>query len=180
HRTATEADRQVGEAAAHLQGAHRPPGKSARDSRDSAAENRGLLRGRLVELVRQRATEVPVNSACSAVGLSRATAYRWLRPRAQKERVPRARSARRISDVERETILETLDSERFAEQPPREVYATLLSEGTYLCSVSTMYRTLRERGPETVSTNEGAWMVTRGEQVAPRCSYTWSGASCMA
>ena len=40
-----------------------------------------------------------------------------------------------------------LDSERFVDQPPREVYAALLSEGKYLCSWSTMYRILRERGP---------------------------------
>ena len=39
-----------------------------------------------------------------------------------------------------------LDSERFIDQPPREVYASLLSEEKYLCSVSTMYRLLRERG----------------------------------
>lgn len=39
-----------------------------------------------------------------------------------------------------------LDSERFIDQPPREVYATLLDEGRYLCSVRTMYRILNERG----------------------------------
>lgn len=35
-------------------------------------------------------------------------------------------------------------SERFAEVAPAEVYATLLDEGTYLCSERTMYRILRE------------------------------------
>lgn len=43
--------------------------------------------------------------------------------------------------------MELLDSERFIDQPPREVYATLLSEGTFACSWRTMYRLLRERGP---------------------------------
>ena len=37
-----------------------------------------------------------------------------------------------------------LNSERFADQPPREVYATLLDEGKYLCSWRTMYRILDE------------------------------------
>jgi len=90
--------------------------------------------------------------------------------------VPRARSARRISDVERETILETLDSERFAEQPPREVYATLLSEGTYLCSVSTMYRTLRERGPVRDRRNHREprhHAVPRLEASAPNQVWSW-------
>jgi len=43
-------------------------------------------------------------------------------------------------------VLEVLDSERFLDQPPREVFATLLGEGQFFCSVRTMYRILRERG----------------------------------
>lgn len=38
----------------------------------------------------------------------------------------------------------TLNSARFVDQAPHEIYATLLDEGRYLCSVSTMYRILRE------------------------------------
>lgn len=41
-------------------------------------------------------------------------------------------------------MLALLNSERFAEVAPAEVYATLLDEGTYVCSVSTMYRLLRK------------------------------------
>lgn len=36
-----------------------------------------------------------------------------------------------------------LHSPRFVDLSPREVYATLLDEGRYLCSMSTMYRLLR-------------------------------------
>jgi putative transposase len=39
-----------------------------------------------------------------------------------------------------------LNSERFCDLSVREVWATLLDEGIYLCSVSAMYRILRERG----------------------------------
>jgi putative transposase len=39
-------------------------------------------------------------------------------------------------------VKETLYSERFVDQAPREVYAALLDEGEYLCSVRTMYRLL--------------------------------------
>ena len=39
---------------------------------------------------------------------------------------------------------DTLNSERFVDQAPTEVYATLLDEGKYLCSVRTMYRILEE------------------------------------
>jgi putative transposase len=49
-----------------------------------------------------------------------------------------------LSAAEQEQVLTVLNSERFADQPPAEVYATLLSEGIYYCSVSTMYRILRK------------------------------------
>ena len=53
-------------------------------------------------------------------------------------------SARALSPDEKAEVRQVLNSERFADQPPREVYATLLDEGTYLCSWRTMYRILDE------------------------------------
>jgi len=91
-----------------------------------------------------------LNRACQAVGLNRATAYRLLRPCPKSttdDKPPRPPSPRRIPDAERAEILAVLDSERFIDQPPREVYAALLSEGKHLCHWSTMYRLLRERAP---------------------------------
>jgi putative transposase len=41
-------------------------------------------------------------------------------------------------------VLDQLNSERFADQSPRQVYSKLLDEGDYLCSVRTMYRVLAE------------------------------------
>ena len=43
-------------------------------------------------------------------------------------------------------MLAVLDSPRFADKSPGQVWAILLDEGTYLCSEATMYRLLRERG----------------------------------
>ena len=40
------------------------------------------------------------------------------------------------------TVLDLLRSPRFADLAPAEIYATLLDEGSYHCSVSTMYRIL--------------------------------------
>jgi len=51
--------------------------------------------------------------------------------------------ANKLTTSEVALILETLNSERFIDQAPEQIYAVLLSEGTYLCSVSTMYRLLR-------------------------------------
>jgi putative transposase len=39
-------------------------------------------------------------------------------------------------------VLEVLHSERFVDVSPEETWATLLDEGTYLCSTRTMYRIL--------------------------------------
>lgn len=86
-------------------------------------------------------TNVGVVAACEALDLSRASFYRALKPKeasaATSPTPPRALSA-----SERQAVLATLNSERFVDQAPREVYATLLDEGSYLCSVRTMYRIL--------------------------------------
>jgi putative transposase len=58
---------------------------------------------------------------------------------------PRPRSARALTDTEADEIVEVLDSEQFCDQAPAQVWATLLDEGIYLASVSTMYRLLRAR-----------------------------------
>ena len=51
-----------------------------------------------------------------------------------------------VAPAERAAILDALHSDRFADLAPDEVWATLLDEGTYLGSVSTYYRVLREAG----------------------------------
>ena len=71
-----------------------------------------------------------------------------------------------------------LDSEPFIDQPPREVYAALLSEGRYLCSWPTMYRILRERGPVRERRNQRQprhHAVPRLVAAAP--NEVWSGIS---
>lgn len=57
---------------------------------------------------------------------------------------PQRRVPRALSADERAQVRELLNSPRFADCAPREVYATLLDEGIYLCSWPTMYRILRE------------------------------------
>jgi putative transposase len=39
-----------------------------------------------------------------------------------------------------------LHAERFQDRSPAAVYATLLDEGEYLCSIRSMYRLLKRRG----------------------------------
>jgi hypothetical protein len=69
-------------------------------------------------------------------------------PHAERPRVEpkRQHQPRALSEAERTRVLAELHSERFADASPATVYATLLDDGTYLASESTMYRLLRERG----------------------------------
>ena len=100
-------------------------------------------------LVEEHADSIPTKVACDALGLSRATLYRSRRPPAPTS-PPSARvrrpSPRRLSDAERRHLLDTLHHPEFADQPPTEVYPTLLGRGIYLASIRTMYRVLAEAG----------------------------------
>lgn len=88
--------------------------------------------------------------ACDAVGLKRATYYRATKPQRDETPEPppkKPRSHRRLSAEQRQALLSAMNSEEFIDQPPREVYAELLSRGEYHCSWRTMYRVLGEQGP---------------------------------
>jgi len=85
---------------------------------------------------------VPITMACLALGISRATLYRNTQPPPPPRVVQRAPSPRRISDAEREAILDVFHSAAFVDQSVMEVYAALLSRGVYLASIRTMYRVL--------------------------------------
>lgn len=83
--------------------------------------------------------------ACVVLGRSRAGHYRDRRGAIHGPPPPRPRSHRALSPSEEAEIIEVLDSERFCDAAPAQVWATLLDEGTYLASISTMYRLLRQR-----------------------------------
>lgn len=91
------------------------------------------------------APDVGTSLACQALGLSRAGFYR----RQQPPRVPplgkdRNPSHRALTRVEREGVLDVLNSPRFMDLAPAQVHATLLDEGIYHCSCRTMYRILHD------------------------------------
>jgi putative transposase len=83
---------------------------------------------------------VGIVAACAALCVSRASYYRTLVPPAP--RTPRPRPPRALDDAERGEVLAVLDSDRFADKAPAQVYAELLDGGRYLCSVRSMYRVL--------------------------------------
>jgi putative transposase len=116
--------------------------------------------------------------ACEAFALPRATFYRRGRTQATAESerpvIPR-RSPRRLSVEERAVVLSTLNSERFADCSPAQVYATLLDEGSYLCSISTMYRILRaERQVRERRAQIHRPLFTKPELLATAPNQVWS------
>jgi putative transposase len=112
-------------------------------------QQRGQQRARelVSTAVEELAPVLGLASACSLVGISKATWYRW--QSAPSETAARAGGRahpRALSGPERARVLEVLKSERFERASPHAVYATLMDEGVYLASVSTMYRLIREAG----------------------------------
>jgi putative transposase len=128
---------------------------------------------------------------CQSVGLARATLYRRRQPARSATPIVRAASSRALVPAERQAVLDVLHSERFVDQSPAEVQATLLEEQTYLCSTRTMYRILdaaaevRERRnharhpayvkPELVATAPNqiwSWDITKLKGPIPYLYYS--------
>jgi len=86
--------------------------------------------------------KVGLQAACEALAVSRATLYRR---RQDDEGAPEDRggSHRALDATQRQQVLDVMHSKRFRDSSVREVYYTLLEEGTYIASVSTFYRILR-------------------------------------
>ncbi len=88
---------------------------------------------------------VRTRRACELLGRSRATHYRRLNPPPRLPRTPRT-PANALSPAERQAVLDALHAPGHADLAPAQVWARLLDDGTYLASISTMYRLLRACG----------------------------------
>lgn len=96
-------------------------------------------------IVTEHHAALGVAPVCRALAVPRASYYRWRTPPAKEAGpVPPRRVPRALPPADREQVLALLNDDRFAALPPAEVYATLLDEGKYVCSIRTMYRILHE------------------------------------
>ena len=95
-----------------------------------------------MERIREERGFYGVKALCQALGVAPASYYRWQSPWTSPREV--GRHPRALSGEERQGVLAVLNEERFCDQAPAEVYATLLDEREYLCSERTMYRVLAE------------------------------------
>jgi putative transposase len=89
---------------------------------------------------------VGTRKACWAAGRPQANHYRRHRQSLAPQRPPRERKAqpRALSAAERAQVRAVLNSPEHVDKAPAAVYHELLDDGTYLASVATMYRILRE------------------------------------
>jgi putative transposase len=95
--------------------------------------------------VTELAQKTTIKQACDQLAYPRSSYYRQQRvkPAVVEPRPARKASPRALPAVEREAVRELLNSDRFVDKSPRQIYGTLLDEAQYLCSVSTMDRILR-------------------------------------
>jgi putative transposase len=98
----------------------------------------------MIQAAEALATAAGVSAVCRALGVPRSSLYRARQP--EQEPAPRPTPARALSAEEQAQVRQVLNSARFQDCTPRQVYATLLDEGVYLCHWRTMYRLLDKHG----------------------------------
>jgi putative transposase len=87
-----------------------------------------------------------IAAACDALGVSRATFHRRQAAAARPPAARRSRPtpARALPCIERRSVIDLMREPHFVDLAPAEIYATLLDQGIYRCSIRTMYRILHE------------------------------------
>jgi putative transposase len=126
--------------------------------------------------VNELAAHVPLAQACRSLCVPRSTFYRWQKPGVTaptpKPKVP---SPRALSPQEQAAVLDVLNSERFQDHAPRQVYATLLDDGIYVCHWSSMYRILSRNQQVSERRNQLVHpAVVKPHLVATAPNQVWS------
>jgi putative transposase len=94
----------------------------------------------MIAITEQLGQQIGLRAACRSLKMPRSRLYRSRQPRPEPK--PRPKPSHALSEAERVQVREVLNSQRFQDCAPRQVYATLLDEQCYLCHWRTMYRIL--------------------------------------
>lgn len=127
-----------------------------------------------------RPQRLPLSRACEVLGLNRSSVYARRRRAEQTDPPRRSRQEavqpRALSAKERATVIDVLHSAEYHDQPPAEVYHSLLEHEQYLCSISTMHRILRSIGENGERRNQRPAQqhaIPRLRASAPHDVWTW-------
>ena len=129
----------------------------------------------MIASVEQLTESVSLRKACQVLAVPRSGFYRQ-RQVPEPPVVPApVVSPRALQPTEKAEVRQVLNSERFADQAPREVYASLIDEGKYLCSWRTMYRILGENQEVRERRNQLHHpQYTKPELLATQPNQLWS------
>jgi len=129
-----------------------------------------------MSLIQKHRQPLGTTSLCQALDVPRASFYRQQNTQSTTALIVTRRPPEHaLNEAERQAVLATLHEPRFVDLAPPQVYAQLLEEGRYLCSVRTMYRLLaahdevRER--RAVASRV---LYTKPELLATRPNQVWS------
>lgn len=84
------------------------------------------------------------NKACEVVGLPARTLQRWVHKPVDERRGPRRSPMNRLSQLERERVVEVATSPEFRDMSPKQIVPLLADRGTCVASESTFYRVLHD------------------------------------
>ena len=126
--------------------------------------------------VAELAEQTSVAKACALLGKPRASHYRQQQPSVvPAQRQPRASPANALTTAEQDAVIAALTSPRFCDKSVAQTWATLLDEGVYLASMSTMHRLLRLIGQAGDRRNQATHpSKTKPELMATRPGQVWS------
>ncbi len=148
----------------------------------------------MMEMAQSFVLALGVAAVCVALGLSRATWYRFAQQAISPapalpsldHNVPSKKSVvapkvlvhshpRALTDSEEAKVLDVLHETRFQDKAPAQIYAALLDEGVRLCSIRTMYRILHKHG-EVHERRQNAMrpLYIRPELLATAPNQLWS------
>ena len=131
----------------------------------------------IVPTVLLLAEQTSTAEACQLLGKPRASHYREQQPRplVPAQRAPRAAPPNALTVAEQDAVITVLTSPRFCDKSVAQTWATLLDEGVYLASMSTMHRLLRLIG-QAGDRHDQASHPTRArpELMATQPGQVWS------
>ncbi len=110
---------------------------------------------------------------CNILAIPRSTYYRASCVKSISNSIKKP-SPRKLSNEEEIKVLSIMNSARFCDMAPGEIYFTLLDEGEYYCSQRTMYRILERNQQNVQRRQKSVRNYSRPELLATQPNQLWS------